>query len=182
MSRIVISFVALCILLGQLPVMGQDDSAHEHLKPLESVIGEWEAEFEVPPGHPEVGEEGEKVVQTVSWRWMLKKSYIVMNLKRQVGNKTQVGREIVGWDAKSGQLVHWIFWDGGFHGKGEWSIDGNHWTLRWSASGPDKKVVKGTSHLVMVDDDTMTWRATDITLDGEAQADFPTVTRKRKKE
>ena len=51
---------------------------------------------------------------TASWRWMLKRDFMVINMKRQVGDKKELGKEIVGWDAKSGQLVHWLFWEGGF--------------------------------------------------------------------
>lgn len=182
MKRIVICIALLIIVLGNRSVMGQDDSAYEHLKPLESAIGEWVAEYEMPPGHPGIGEEGAKVVVNGTWRWMLKKNFMVMNFKRQVGDDMQLGKEIVGWDAKSGQLVHWLYWDGGLHGKGEWTLDGNKWVLHWSMTGPDKKVIKGTSHMVKVDKDTLTWRGTDMALDGEALPDWPTITYKRKKE
>jgi hypothetical protein len=80
------------------------------------------------------------------------------------------------------QLVHWIYNDRGHVGRGEWSVDGDEWVLRWSTTHPDKTVRKGTSHLVKVDDDTMTWRATDMTMGDEPLADFPTITFKRKKE
>ena len=135
----------------------------------------------MPPGHPLIGEEGTKVVTNVTWRWMLKRDFIVINFKRQVGDEMQLGKEIVGWDAKSGQLVHWLFWDGGYHGKGEWSLDGDKWVLRWSLTGPDKKVHKGTSHIVKVDDDTFTWQATDMAAGDEALPDWPKITYKRKK-
>jgi hypothetical protein len=66
---------------------------HKHLKPLEPAIGEWVAEFKIPPGHPEFGEEGESAVFSGTWRWMLKKNFMVINMKRQIGEKTLLSKE-----------------------------------------------------------------------------------------
>ena len=182
MRSIAICFAVFCILIAQRAVTAQDETAHEHLKQMEWVIGDWVAETKVPPGRPDVGEEGATMIWHVSWRWMLKRDFIVLNLKQQVGEKTEVGREIVGWDGKSGQLVHWLFWQGGNHGKGEWSVDGDKLRLRWSMVGPENKESKGTSHLAKVDVDTFTWRGTNQVADGKPMPDWPTITFKRKNE
>ena len=181
MRSIAICFAVFCILLGQRAVTAQDKTAHEHLKQMDWIIGDWEAETEIPPGRDDVGEAGAKMVVQVSWRWMVKRDFIVLNLKQQIGEKSEVGREIVGWDAKSGQLVHWLFWEGGKHGKGEWSVDGDKLLLNWSIIGPDNKESRGRSHLAKVDEDTWTWRGTDQITDGKPSPDWPTMTFKRKK-
>jgi hypothetical protein len=182
MKRIVICIAVLGIVFFQRATMGQDSPAYQHLKSLESAIGEWTAEFEIPPGHPEFGEPGEKAVFSGTWRWMLKKKFMVINMNRKVGDESRLSKEIIGWDAASGQIIHWIYNDRGDVGKGEWSVDGNNWTLRWSQTQPDKTVRRGISHMVKVDDDTLTWRATDMAMGDKALPDFPTITFKRKKE
>jgi hypothetical protein len=86
--------------LCQRDVIGQDSPAHEHLKVMKAFVGEWVSESKVPPDRPEVGEEGTTMVLHLSWRWMLNRDFMVGNFKRQVGEKTELGKEIAGWDAK----------------------------------------------------------------------------------
>jgi len=180
MKRIVVCLTAFFGLLGQCAVTAQDKTAHEQLKKIDWIIGEWEAETKVPPRRPDVGEEGATMELHTSWRWMLKKDFMVLNLKHQIGNKTEVGREIVGWDAESGQLVHWLFWEGGKHGTGEWTMNDDKLRLKWSMVGPNNKQSKGTSLITKIDADTVTWQGTDLVVDGKNVPDWPVITYKRK--
>jgi hypothetical protein len=182
MKRAVVFVAALSVVLSCSLASCEDDpqSTHEHLKGMSWAVGDWVAEFTMPPGYPSIGPEGAKVVISASWRWMLKRDFMVVDFKREVDGEMQLGKEIIGWDARSEKLVHWLFWNGGFHGDGEWSRHGDTFNLKWSMTDPDKKTVKATSHFVKIDKDTFTWQATDATVDGESLPDWPKVTYKRK--
>lgn len=91
MRSIAICCAIFCLVLGQRAVTAQDKTAHEHLKQIAWIIGDWEAETEIPPGRDDVGEAGAKMIVQVSWRWMVKRDFIVLNLRQQIGEKTEVG-------------------------------------------------------------------------------------------
>jgi hypothetical protein len=184
MRSAAVCVAVLNILFASGLAQAQDDSpsTHKHLRGMKWIIGDWVATFNMPPGHPLVGLEGTKVVSNVSWRWMLKRDFMVINFKRQVGEETHLGKEIIGWDATSEKLVHWLFWNGGSHGSGEWTCNGDTWLLKWEIIGPDKKVHRGTSRIVKKDNDTFTWQATDTSTDGQPKPDWPLITYKRKKD
>lgn len=160
---------------------GWADDEPVNLESLSWIIGEWEGEYILPDGVPEIGQGGSQVTHTESWRWAMNRKFIVLNLRDEIAGKVAAtGQEILGLDESTGKLTHWYFGSTGGQGHGTWARRGNCWMLHWQGISPGGKKVQGTSDQILLDADTYTWQMRDITENGEKVADWPKVTLKRK--
>ncbi|MHB8898358.1 MAG: hypothetical protein ACYC6Y_06395 [Thermoguttaceae bacterium] len=176
----------VCIMLfawaGGMGLAAENKANGSRLQDLAWIIGQWQGEYLLPDGYPELGPAGAKVFHTESWRWSLAKKYIVLKFDDQIDGKTvSSGEELVGLDISTGKLMHWFFGSSGGHGQGEWSRQGDDWMLKWHGIGTGGKEIAGTSDQILIDAETYTWQMRDLTEDGKKVADWPKVTLKRTK-
>ena len=89
---------------------------------------------------------------------------------------------MVGVDPQSKKIIHWLFSILGGWGTGEWSVEGNTWTLKWSATAADRTKYEGVSFLVPIDANTYTWEMKDNKKNGTEAPDTPLITFRRVRE
>ncbi len=187
MSRLVKAFVGLSVVLlsaghctGGEPKAGPD---YEQLKAMEWMIGDWGADWVVPSegewalsGFPA----GAKVHSTCSYTWLQNKNYIRLKFRDTVDGKVaHEGLEIVGVDPESKKVIHWLFSILGGWGRGEWTVEGKTWKLKWWGTTADGTKLEGISHLVSIDSNTHTCEIKDCKKNGESTPDTPLVTFRR---
>ncbi|MGI6414816.1 MAG: hypothetical protein ACOX1P_04040 [Thermoguttaceae bacterium] len=156
----------------------EPSSSYEHLKALDWTIGDWVGEYVATADIGPI-KKGAHVTSYASSRWAYSKTYIIQDFQVEIdGKRTPDTHEIVGWDAGNNRAVHWIYAEIG-SGKGVWTEIGQEKAvLRWSVDTKDGKF-EGTSFLEKIDDDTHTWQAREVTLDGKAFPDWPKATMRR---
>ena len=175
------NYLVLAIAVLSAPLAPADEtSSYEHLKGLEWLVGQWEGEFVLPDGVPELGSAGDKVHSKVGFRWMHDKNFLVFTGTDTVdGRVINSNRETTAWDSTSKKLVHTIFGANGFHGRGEWSGSGFNWNLKWTVQGPDSTRYAGNSTHKRIDENSYIWQMTGLTQNGKKIPDWPAVTYKR---
>lgn len=129
--------------------------ARENLRPLEWLVGTWEE-----------GSGGVKVRTTV--QWARSGNFLTRTFKvAEEGEDEREGTEIIGWDAKAGQVRSWIFdSDGGF-GEASWTRDGRRWLIQARATLPDGRQSSALHTLTLVSEDKCTWSSANREVDGE---------------
>lgn len=180
LAQIAIAIVFSCAVV---PSRAQEssDSNYEHLKGLEWLIGQWEADYVLPDGIAELGASEAKVHSRVSYQWLQNKNYIDFTGTDvdDTGREVITSRETTAWDAISGKLVHTLFGSTGFHGTGEWTGSGDTWHLKWSVQGPNKSTYEGTSIHKRIDENNLSWQMVTLTHNGKQIPDWPAVIYKR---
>jgi len=142
---------------------------YEHLRALEWTIGEWSEDTKGPHGARAVFE------------WSSDGNFITVNRAVQVGSDILFnGSERIGWDPATRVVRSWAFEaDGGF-GEGTWikQPDGT-WHIRTASVLRSGNRMTSTAIVTRIDDNTITWQATDQRLDDKPVADTPVITMKR---
>jgi uncharacterized protein (TIGR02246 family) len=143
-------------------------SAHEHLKVLEGLVGEW------------IDETDEAEVHTTC-RWAENQSFLLRSFQVKVrGKEGMTGSQRVGWDPHLKQIRSWVFdSDGGFS-DGLWSRDGNRWVIKTGGFLRDGRPASATNILTLVNRDTIKWASVDRTLGAEVLPDAEEITLVRK--
>jgi uncharacterized protein (TIGR02246 family) len=142
----------------------------EHFEDLEWLLGDW------------VGEAEKGASGTASYHWAENRNFIVSEFATTLNGVPVVGgTQWIAWDAVDQQIRSWSFYSGGGVGEGTWKQDGNKWTVKVTAKTADGKKVSLTNVLTKVDDDHLTWHATQLTVDGKAVPDGEPVKMKRLK-
>ncbi|MFL5245212.1 MAG: SgcJ/EcaC family oxidoreductase [Gemmataceae bacterium] len=139
-------------------------SNFEHLRDLEWLIGEW------------VDEDSKGDTATVTYEWTDNQNFIVSNLVASIKDVPISGRtQWIGWDASAKHIRSWSFnSDGGFS-EAVWSKDGKRLTAKTTATLPDGKKTTATSIVTRIDDDHVTWQATNRMLDGKQLPDLEVI-------
>jgi hypothetical protein len=156
-------------------------SNYEHLKPVEWMIGTWQAEMEADEDSP-VAKKGDKLDFTMTSEWALNKNVIesVWSLKK--GEFTLITAKVMrGWDPVEKQIVHGAFDSIGGHGHGMIMKDGDDWHLKNSVVRPDGTKESGTIIISNMTDDSFNAREVDRKRDGEDLPDGAKITVKRVK-
>lgn len=142
---------------------------YEHLRALEWAIGEWAQDTQDPHAARAVFE------------WTSDGNFITVNRAVQVGGNILFnGSERIGWDPSTRIIRSWAFEaDGGF-GDGTWikQADGT-WHIRTSTVLRSGNRMTGTAIITRVDDNTITWQATNQRLDDKPVPDTALITMKR---
>lgn len=150
-------------------------------KDLAWLLGEWEGEYVLPEGVPEIGSAGARIVSRHTWRWTLDRRFIALKIVETIDGKTvSTGEEILGTDQSTGALTHWFFGSTGIHGAGEWQGRGNTWELKWRAYSPGGKIYEAVSDHIRIDDNAYTWQMKNLTENGKPIPDWPKVTYRRR--
>jgi hypothetical protein len=156
----------------------QPQSAAEHLKPMEWMIGDWIGEYTAPADLDEV-KQGDRVTVAGSVRWMLDRRFIVSDFYWEVqGKKVLESREIFGWDYAAKRVGHWFFGNSGT-GEGVWTLTADRGQLQWSVNTPDGKLT-GTGVVEKQGIDSYLWQLKNLASGEKKLPDWPLVTLKRK--
>jgi uncharacterized protein (TIGR02246 family) len=138
--------------------VARDVSAHEHLKQMEWLVGEW------------VNESQDAVVFTTC-KWATGGNFIdrefTMNTK---GQPVLTGTQRIGWDPVKRQFKTWIFDSEGGHGEGYFTHDGNRWMVKVEGVRQDGLTATATNIITRLGKDRLGWQSVDRTLGGSAIA------------
>jgi uncharacterized protein (TIGR02246 family) len=137
----------------------EEASAHEELKQLEWLIGEW------------IDESPDAVVKT-SYHWTDNKRFILGEFQVQLGRRAAMsGTQRIGWDPLAKQIRSWVFDSEGGFGDGLWTRDGDQWIVKFNGVRRDGKVASATNVYMRVSEDRAAFESRDRVLGGEAMPD-----------
>lgn len=132
---------------------------HEHLKPLEWLLGEW------------VDQSSESTVHA-SCRWSTDKNFLLRDYTVHVqGRPVMTVNQRIGWDPLTKQIKSWVFDSEGGYGDGLWTRRGNEWVIKSTGVLPDGRTASTTHSLTMVSPNSARWRSTERTLGDQTIAE-----------
>jgi uncharacterized protein (TIGR02246 family) len=132
-------------------------ASYSRLKPLAWLIGEWTSK---------------KGDVSLSCKWGPNQSFIVQEFTvKQAGGKVLSVSQRIGWDGPREEVRSWIFDSQGGHSIGEWSREGNTWTVATEGSLPDGRIGTSTSIYKYINDDSFTWTSRDREVDEQPLPD-----------
>jgi uncharacterized protein (TIGR02246 family) len=142
----------------------------EHLGRLEWLLGDWVEDGAGPE------------LARASFSWSQNQNFMVSSFERTFKNVSLgAGTQWIGWDPTAKHIRSWSFdFDGGF-GEGVWAQEGNKWVVKTTTTLRDGKKVTATNTVTKVDADSLTWQATQVSVDGKAMPDGKVVKMKRVK-
>jgi uncharacterized protein (TIGR02246 family) len=142
-----------------LPESADTASAHDHLKELEWLIGDW------------VDESDEATVRTTC-RWSEHQSFLIRSFEVKVaGKEAMTGSQRIGWDPRSNQVRSWVFdSDGGFS-EALWWRDRERWVIKSQGVLKDGRTASATHVLTRTGRDHIKWASIDRTAGTELLPD-----------
>ena len=127
------------LLLAASMVVGQAQAStpKEHLKDLKPLIGSWVYEGPLHDEAPGLGDEGDTMFSSITYRWILDRNAIQIDWLTKInGNKVDAGRSLIGWDETKRSIMEWAVTTDGST-SGPWKKEGEVWTYSFSGIGPD---------------------------------------------
>lgn len=142
-------------------------SHYGRMKDLEWMIGSW------------VDDDGEAKLETTC-KWTKNQNFIVRSFMVSVEDTIDLsGIQIIGWDPEANKIRSWVFdSDGGF-GRATWVKKNDSWIINAAATLPDGRKSSAIKTMTLVDGDTITWKSTGRSLDGEILPNIGPITIKR---
>jgi uncharacterized protein (TIGR02246 family) len=139
-----------------------------HLGQLEWLVGEW------------VDRDEDATVES-EFRWTQNYGFISGSFRVIAQDRIQAqGTQVIGWDPAAKKLRSWIFDSWGAFGEGEWSRDGNRWTVRLKTILNNGHRASSINIYTYVDPNTFTWQSVGREVDGEPLPNIDEVTVVRK--
>src|SRR5262249_39324081 len=93
-------------------------SGHEHLLPLEWLVGEW------------VDESPDARIHT-NCKWAEGKNFLIQEFSARVGTRPGMnGSTRIGWDPLARQIKSWTFETEGGYSEGLWTPVGDDWVIK----------------------------------------------------
>ena len=136
-----------------------EHSAHERLKELEWLVGEW------------VDEDDEGEVHTVC-EWSEDGSFLLRRYRLKVqGEFVMSGVQRIGWDPRRKQFRSWVFDSEGGFSDGLWARDGDRWIVKTDGVLQDGRSVSATNVITRLGPDLIRWASISRILDGAVLAD-----------
>ena len=90
------------------------------------------------------------------------------------------GTQVIGWDAAAKKIRSWVFDSTGGFGEGEWSRDGNRWTVKLKTILNNGHRASSINIYTYVDPNTFTWQSVGREVNGEPLPNIDEVTVVRK--
>ena len=137
-------------------------SAHDHLKDLEWMLGEW------------VNESDDALVSTTC-SWSDNGSFLIRQFDVKIEGKVALsGTQRIGWDALHKQFRTWVFDnEGGFaEGLVSYDDDDDQWIVKSTGVRADGQPVTVTSVFTPLDPDRIGWQTVERTVGGVALPGF----------
>lgn len=136
---------------------------HEHLRPLEFLLGDWL-------------DESEGATVRTSTRWSEDGNFILSDFHvESEGIRTLDGTQRIGWDPVAKELRSWIFDSEGGFGQGKWTRVDDEWLIQLSGVRPDGTTGSATNVYSVLDGKTIRWSSTQRLVGDELQPDFSVV-------
>jgi uncharacterized protein (TIGR02246 family) len=140
-------------------------SSFEKIERLGWLVGTWTA-----------SRDGNKVRTTI--RWIANNSFLEREYSVSTdGIITTSGRQIIGWDPKSGQIRSWSFDAAGGHGTGVWIATREGWQIDQSGVLPDGTPTSSRDTLVRIpgEDNVLGFRSANRVVGDTRLPDVPEV-------
>lgn len=130
---------------------------------LDWLVGEWKSS-------PRQGAE----IRTI-YSWAPNKKFLKVEFSLKEKELELSGVQVLGVDPATGGIRTWTFEADGGVGEGDWSRDGDHWTIDASGTLADGTTLTETNILRRIDADTFTWQSVNRLLGENAIDDLPPV-------
>ena len=130
---------------------GPPPSAHEQLRPLAWLVGEWV-------------DDGGNVVVNSTCRWSEDRNFLLQEFKIQVSGKSAMRvSQRIGWDPQAKCIHSWVFDSEGGFGESVWTRDEDDdlWVIKATGVRPDGSNASSTNVLVPDGKDAYVWRSRD---------------------
>jgi len=137
----------------------ENASAHEQLKQLSWLIGDWVDES------PDA---------TVKYRcqWSDSRNFLLVEFDAEIAGAGKLkGSQRIGWDPVCKQLKSWVFDSAGGFAEGHWTYVGDHWIVKASGVRPDGTVATSTNIYKPLDKDRYNWSSTERIVGGIQEPD-----------
>ena len=124
-------------------------SNYARVQGLEWLVGTWKAE-----------RDGTSLQTTV--RWIANNSFLERDFTiRKDGIPFSLGKQIIGWDAKAGQIRSWSFDAAGGYGTGFWTATPDGWRIESTGVMPDGTPTSSLDLVIRVpgEDNVLGWRS-----------------------
>jgi uncharacterized protein (TIGR02246 family) len=139
-----------------------------HLGQLEWLVGEW------------VDRDEDATVES-RFNWTQNYGFISGSFRVIVQDHIQAqGTQVIGWDAAAKKIRSWVFDSTGGFGEGEWSRDGNRWTVKLKTILNNGHRASSINIYTYVDPNTFTWQSVGREVNGEPLPNIDEVTVVRK--
>lgn len=129
---------------------GQEEernSAGEHLRALEWLVGDW------------VDESPDSLIRT-SCRWSPDGNFLLQDFTVEVeGTDVMSGTQRIGWDPLTRKVRSWVFDSHGGFGEGLWNWDGERWIVRTSAVRSDGKIAASLNFIIPLGAHSYRWES-----------------------
>lgn len=124
---------------------GEEKSAHERLKELEWLVGEW------------VDEDDEGEVHTAC-EWSEDGSFLLRRYRLKIrGEFVMSGVQRIGWDPRRKQFRSWVFDSEGGFSDGLWARDGDRWIIKTDGVLKDGRSASATNVVTREGNDLIRW-------------------------
>ena len=138
----------------------EDASAHERLKELEWLLGEW------------VNESDDEVVFTTC-KWSDDGNYLLREFDVKIEGRIALrGTQRIGWDPQRAQFRTWVFDDQGGFAEGLMSREDDRWLVRGSGVRSDGTSVSFSTAITPLDKDRLRWEILERTVGGETTSNI----------
>lgn len=131
------------------------DRPYNHLQALGWMVGEWQ-------------DESDEITVRTTCNWaanysFLKRSYSIV----RDGEVARQGTQVIGWDPEAETIRSWNFESDGSFGQGEWTQNGDTWSVKLNAVLADGGRAAATQVITVLDEDTVTSQMVGRERDGE---------------
>jgi uncharacterized protein (TIGR02246 family) len=137
-------------------------TAHEHLKDLEWMLGEW------------LNESDDELVSTTC-SWSDNGSFLIRQFEVKIEGRVALsGTQRIGWDALRKQFRTWVFDDEGGFAEGLVSRDDDEdrWIIKSTGVNADGQPITATAVFTPLDPDRIGWQTVERTVGGVALPGF----------
>ena len=125
---------------------------HEHLKPLQWLVGEW------------VDQSSDSTVHA-SCHWSPAKNFLLRDFTVHVqGRPVMTVNQRIGWDPLTRRIKAWVFDSEGGYGEEFWARKGQQWVIKSTAVLPDGRTASATHVLTPTGPNSARWSSTERTV------------------
>jgi uncharacterized protein (TIGR02246 family) len=136
-----------------------DVPAHERLRELEWLLGEW------------VNESDDEVVFTTC-KWSDDGNFLLREFDVKIEGRIALrGTQRIGWDPQQRRFRMWVFDDSGGFADGLISRNDDRWVVKGSGVRSDGQSVSFTTAITPLGKDRLRWEVLERTVDGEVMPD-----------